>query len=110
MSALRRYDWPGNVRQLRNVIERAVILAKGTKITVSDLPEDFFHYRDQERAASSVKPLKLLELQAITAALHECNGNKSKAARNLGISRKSFYKRLNESTRMSGADLSMRKK
>lgn len=100
MKIFENCPWPGNVRQLRNVIERAVILAKGANITMHELPEDFHHYRDQEKpasSASSVKPLKMLELQAIANALHECNGNKSKAARKLGISRKAFYKKLKDS-------------
>ncbi len=107
MKIFQNYSWPGNVRQLKNVIERAVILARGAKITINELSEDFHFYHEQERpagSASPIKPLKLLELQAIVDALHECNGNKSKAARRLGISRKSFYKRLNDSASLFNED------
>ncbi|HYA86437.1 MAG TPA: sigma 54-interacting transcriptional regulator, partial [Nitrospirota bacterium] len=96
MENLMQYDWPGNVRQLRNVIERAAVLARGERITINELPEEFQGHRKQVSTDSAVKPLKALERQAITEALKVFNGNKSKAAQNLGISRKTFYKRLNE--------------
>jgi DNA-binding NtrC family response regulator len=89
------YQWPGNVRQLKNVIERAVVLAKGKTITLKELPEEFLALEEQKDNFSK-KTLKDLEIQAIKDALRECKGNKSKAARALGISRKAFYKRLRE--------------
>jgi len=96
MESFMHYDWPGNVRQLRNVIERAAVLARGERITVHELPEDFQVQRQNRPADGTVKPLKALERQAITEALQVFNGNKSKAALKLGISRKTFYKRLSE--------------
>lgn len=104
MKAFMAYQWPGNVRQLRNVIESAVVLAKGGIISLSDLPEEF-HLNI--KAAEEVQPetvlkeritLKDIELHAIREAMQKCNGNKSKAARILGISRKAFYKRLNDAS------------
>jgi DNA-binding NtrC family response regulator len=96
MEAFMYCDWPGNVRQLRNVIERAAAFARGERIAVNELPEEF-HCRSQRLPHNgTVKPLKLLERDAITEALQLFRGNKSKAARSLGISRKTFYKRLNE--------------
>lgn len=95
MDAFLIYTWPGNIRQLRNVIERAVVLARGKRITLGELPEEI-HHRQDAHARSSIKPLKMLEAQAVTRALHECNGNKSKAARKLGISRKAFYSKLKD--------------
>jgi DNA-binding NtrC family response regulator len=88
--------WPGNVRQLRNVLERAVVLAKGDRITARELPEEFLNSCRKTKTVKEVKPLKDLELQAINDALLLCSGNKSKAAKQLGISRKTFYKRLKE--------------
>jgi len=90
------YDWPGNVRQLKNIIERAVVLANGDRIGVLELPEDMFRARPAGSSPGPVKSLKILERQAISEALLLYNGNKSKAARTLGISRKTFYKRLKE--------------
>jgi two-component system response regulator HydG len=90
---LQDYSWPGNIRQLRNVIERAIVLASGNTITIRELPQEVlsdnntpFHH--------SLKTLKELETEAIHDAIRESQGNKSKAARMLGISRKAFYKRL----------------
>jgi two-component system response regulator HydG len=95
MKALQAYHWPGNIRQLKNVIERAVVLAKGRMITMKELPEEFLSQQEHHETLSK-KTLKDLESQAIKDALRECKGNKSKAAKILGISRKAFYKRLRE--------------
>ncbi len=102
MDIFMRYDWPGNVRQLRNVIERTAVFAQGERLTINELPEEFHCCRRRLSAENPVKPLKVLERQAITEALQVFHGNKSKAAQNLGISRKTFYKRLNESARSTG--------
>ena len=99
VEVLKEYEWPGNVRQLRNIIERAVVLTKGEYITLSDLPEEFNppgKSAEVMQTVNSRKTLRAIEIQAIKDALQQCNGNKSKAARMLGISRKAFYKRLNE--------------
>lgn len=95
MKIFQGYHWPGNVRQLKNVIERAVVLAKGKMITLKELPDEFLTLHESTGNFSR-KTLKDLEIQAIKEALRECKGNKSKAARSLGISRKAFYKRLKE--------------
>jgi len=96
MDSFMQYDWPGNVRQLKNVIERAVVLARGERVTIKELPEEILSHQQNIKSVGAVKPLKVLELQAINDALLVCNGNKSKAAKKLGISRKTFYKRLKE--------------
>ncbi|MCL4476001.1 MAG: sigma-54 dependent transcriptional regulator [Nitrospirae bacterium] len=96
MEMFQRHRWPGNIRQLRNVIERAVVLAREKTITAKELPEEFLSCWKQGVAYKSVKTLKDLEIQAVSDALHVCKGNKSKAAKVLGISRKAFYKRLKE--------------
>jgi DNA-binding NtrC family response regulator len=94
MSAFHRHHWPGNVGQLRNVIERAVVLGRGGEITMNELPTNFLPPRKHTINMTSPKTLKELEIQAIRETLRKCNGNKSKTARLLGISRKAFYKRL----------------
>jgi DNA-binding NtrC family response regulator len=93
--ALLRYHWPGNVRQLRNALERAAILCEGGLITLEHLS------LDQERSvpaptvgASSTTDLNTVERDMIVQALAECSGNKSKAAARLGISRTQLYIRM----------------
>ncbi|MDQ7788248.1 MAG: sigma-54 dependent transcriptional regulator [Thermodesulfovibrionales bacterium] len=96
MEILRDYYWPGNVRQLRNIIERAVVLASGQTLTIRDLPNEILSTYNHKPDNNSMRSLKEMEIQAVRNAIHECQGNKSKAARMLGISRKAFYKRLRE--------------
>ncbi|MEW6053643.1 MAG: sigma-54 dependent transcriptional regulator [Nitrospirota bacterium] len=98
IQVLQNYSWPGNVRQLRNIIEMLIVLAKGNNITIRDLPEEIFSENPHKAGNNYVKTLRELETQAIQDAIRECNGNKSKAAKILGISRKAFYKRLKDIT------------
>jgi DNA-binding NtrC family response regulator len=95
LRALVGYEWPGNIRQLRNTIERAVVLARGAKITLKHLPEEVAAgagFRD----VAEPRTLRELEEEAIQSALRECRGNKSLVAKKLGISRKTLYKRLEQ--------------
>jgi len=96
MDLFLQYSWPGNVRQLRNVIEHAVIICSGTTIGVKDLPDDLRGLASRNSPTDMIKSLRSLELQAIENALSKCNGNKSMAARQLGISRKALYARLRD--------------
>jgi two-component system response regulator HydG len=96
MRAFHDHDWPGNVRQLRNVVERAVVIARGNRITLRELPGEFLVSKKRAPNRPPVMTLKQLEMQAIRETLRKCNGNKSRTARMLGISRKAFYKRLRE--------------
>jgi DNA-binding NtrC family response regulator len=92
---LLRYHWPGNVRQLRNALERAAILCEGGLITPEHLS------LDPDRSAlsptvvnSPATDLNTVERDMIVKALAECDGNKSKAAARLGISRTQLYVRI----------------
>ena len=88
--ALLAYDWPGNVRELRNVLERAAILSEGALI-------DTDHLTLQSGARSlrnDTTDLSALERTTITKVLHDCRGNKSKAARRLGLSRTQLHLRI----------------
>jgi DNA-binding NtrC family response regulator len=90
------YDWPGNVRQLKNIVERAVVLAKGRKISPKDLPDELLKHVKGTPSANGASTLRELEAVAIRNALNVCQGNKSMVAKMLGISRKSLYKKLGE--------------
>ncbi|WP_017755168.1 sigma-54-dependent Fis family transcriptional regulator [Calidifontibacillus oryziterrae] len=93
---LLRYHWPGNVRELRNILERAMTFAEFGKIQASDLPEYVIEKVDKT-AIQTITHFKLAEsaeLDAIKRALHDCGGNKSKAAKILGISRSGLYEKL----------------
>jgi two-component system response regulator HydG len=97
MRALCAFSWPGNIRQLRNVVERTVVLCGGPKIRVSDLPGEVF---SQTGGSSSLpiagQTLKELEASAVRSALERSSGNKSRAAALLGISRKALYKKIQD--------------
>lgn len=94
LSVLREYEFPGNVRELANTIERAVIISTGKRIEVGDLPESVrVAVRVQRRRA---QPLSLAEVEAeyVEEILAAARGNKTEAARILGISRKNLYEKL----------------
>lgn len=100
MAILKKYEWPGNIRELRNVIERMVVLAKSNVLDVNDIPEDL-HSGDpllQGRSMESPQSSDLasLEKTAILNILKTLNGNKSNAAKKLGISRRTLYRKLEE--------------
>ena len=82
--------WPGNVRQLENVIERAVILRKSGLIVPSDLPAELASRRPREPA----RTLDDVEREHILTLLEQCDGNQSRVARLLGISRRTVYRKL----------------
>jgi DNA-binding NtrC family response regulator len=98
MGIFQNYSWPGNIRQLRNTIEHAIVLAKGNRITRRELPEEFNFSRRSEGLPAShcTQTLKEMEAQTIKEALQKLEGNKSKVARMLGISRKALYKKMRE--------------
>ena len=112
LKTLEDYDWPGNVRQLRNVIEKMVVLATGPKLTVEDLPIEVTDGQDGRRKAedgdSAASPITNYHLpttnstlaagerEQILAALERCGGNKSKAADELGISRRTIHRKLKD--------------
>jgi two-component system response regulator HydG len=97
---LMRYDWPGNVRELENVVERAVIMARGDMITPLEFP-DVLQDLDEEAKASPLaltagRSLKEVEKVMILRTLEETGGNRTHAARSLGISRRTLQLKLKE--------------
>ena len=100
---LRRYQWPGNIRQLRNVMERAVVLAEGGRITADLLPADTYvgPVPKPSVSASPSPPAASTddvddERQRILEALDRCAGNQTRAAELLGISRRTLVSRMAE--------------
>jgi two-component system NtrC family response regulator len=94
---LRRHDWRGNVRELKNVLERAAILADGDTLTTDDLPTEFHHFAPEPTAnEASDKSLRTLEKRQIRLVLQETGGNKMEAARQLGIGTKTLYRKIQE--------------
>ena len=97
---LMNHSWPGNVRELRTAIEHAVVLCRGEKATVRDLPP----WVRAGATAAAADPARMLakndltvkeaEKQLIIRALKETNGNRTTAARKIGMSRRTFHRKL----------------
>jgi two-component system response regulator HydG len=97
--ALSDYDWPGNVRQLENVIERAVALTRFDSITVDDLPESITRPPVSQLIANAQDPERMptaeeVEKQYVERVLNATKGNKAHAARVLGFDRRTLYRKL----------------
>ena len=93
---LQSHSWPGNIRELANVIEHASILCDGLPITAEDLPKHFGSSGPATIPISTAgRSLKELEMETIHATLEQLNGNKTAAAQQLGISLKTLYNKLN---------------
>ncbi len=96
LNLLRAYDWPGNVRELRNAIEQMVVLARAERLTVRDVPAAI-------RAGADLSKINVVhagmtvgdaERQLIAQALREADGNRTKAAQKIGISRRTLHRKL----------------
>jgi DNA-binding NtrC family response regulator len=102
MNTLLAYDWPGNVRELRTAIEHGVVMTNGPKVTVRDLPRAIREAAGIAAGAitvsETVNPLDLAETEKrlITQALASTSGNITAAATQLGISRRTLHRKLNE--------------
>ena len=89
LQALVRYRWPGNIRELENVLERAVIVATNDTLTLRDLPADVGGPAATAPPGGGV--IEAMERTLIEKVLAECQWNKSRAARHLGIGRRTLY-------------------
>ncbi|OGO77429.1 MAG: hypothetical protein A2Y23_08415 [Clostridiales bacterium GWB2_37_7] len=99
MQRLIHYQWPGNIRELENIIERCVVVTAGNLITLGDLPEDIAKC-DVENADFLTNANTLdetvdnAEKSAIIKILRECDGNRTHASEKLGISRRSLHRKI----------------
>ncbi|PWA09200.1 sigma-54-dependent Fis family transcriptional regulator [Pueribacillus theae] len=84
------YDWPGNIRELKNIIQRGMALTGQGQITMSSLPDEL----KENNMKRTIEPSN--EKKELEEALIETNGNKAKATRLLGISRSTFYEKMNK--------------
>lgn len=100
LRVLQNYPWPGNVRELENCVERAVIVASGRMVTENDWPETIRAHSipDQNAVIQLSVPMKMddVERLMINHTLLFTNGDKAKAARLLGIGRKTLYRKLEQ--------------
>jgi len=98
MEICQRFPWPGNVRQLRNAVERLVITLRGSTIEAADLP-DFLRGHDQSSTTFTVRagmPLDEVEKLLIRQTLAHVTSNREEAAKVLGISRRTLQYKLKQ--------------
>ena len=96
-AAILKYSWPGNIRELKNCVESAVVMCTGDEIKIDDLPASV-REKGEEKVINIPVGMKLddAELLIIQENLAFCNGNKSKCAEILGIGRKTLHRKLGE--------------
>jgi len=91
------YSWPGNIRELKNVIERAVILCDGTELDENLLPNDILHLQPtRSQSTLSAFDLSAVEKLHIQRVLNHTHGNRAEAARLLNIGVATLYRKLKE--------------
>lgn len=99
LNAMMHHDWPGNIRELENCIERAVILCQGEQISLQELPPQLQPKGDIDQAPQTRKSgltLKDMEREMIRTTLDETDGNKSQTAKKLGIARQTLKNKIKE--------------
>ncbi|MGD8353631.1 MAG: sigma-54 dependent transcriptional regulator [Pseudomonadota bacterium] len=100
MSSLYSYNWPGNTRELENVVERLVLMAENGSMSLSDLPMGIGGREEPDSGDSlkerSMDASRAAEKNMIAEALKSCSGNRTRAAEALGISRRTLYKKIKE--------------
>jgi transcriptional regulator with PAS, ATPase and Fis domain len=97
LDMLMHYDWPGNIRELENVIERAVALADGTHLRTEDLPDSILQFKQEDngRAARDLRSVvDDSERKHILRIMQETGGTKKLAARILGIDLATLYRKM----------------
>ncbi|WP_103865229.1 sigma-54 dependent transcriptional regulator [Aquimarina sp. I32.4] len=95
LEAFKKYNWPGNLRELKNIVKRSVLLSQGDMIVLSILPNDIAYASHNSKQTYSLFKNQN-EQELILDALEKSNGNKAKAARMLSIDRKTLYNKLKQ--------------
>jgi two-component system response regulator HydG len=96
---LAAYDWPGNIRELRNLVERMVVLARGEWLDVEDIPPHVRIVKSMGQAVLNGSPemtVDQMEKEMILQALNRTAGNRTLAAEQLGMSRRTLHRKLNK--------------
>jgi two-component system response regulator HydG len=88
------YHWPGNVRQLENVVERSMVLCKGSEVAPQDLPPELQSEDPHQSGLNSAADLGRMERDHVKAVLEQCAWNKHRAAKVMGISRSTLYSKI----------------
>jgi transcriptional regulator with PAS, ATPase and Fis domain len=96
MAVLANYSFPGNVRELENIVERAIILEKSSVVTPESLPQSMSVFQIETLDPSKVRTLEELNKEYAEKVVELYSGNRSKAAEVLGISRTSLWRILKE--------------
>ncbi|MBS6507457.1 MAG: sigma-54-dependent Fis family transcriptional regulator [Paraclostridium bifermentans] len=92
---LKKYNWPGNIRELRNIIERDYYLSENNLISISRL-DNINMFKDEENKEKEIIPLAGLEKKAIQEAIIKCNGNMVMVSKLLNIGRSTLYRKINK--------------
>ncbi len=96
MKLIKKYNWPGNIRELMNCIESAVVMSLEDEITVESLPPFLTMKTAVDLPGGGTGNLEEIEKKAILDALNKVGGNKAQAAKNLGIGLRTLYRKLNQ--------------
>jgi two-component system response regulator HydG len=96
MQAFIHYSWPGNVREIENILERMVIMSKGDTLTLADLPPVLAGLLQEEKSTPSPTSLKDVERETIVKTLRQTGGNRTRTAAILGITRKTLQNKIKE--------------
>jgi two-component system response regulator HydG len=101
MAVLGKYEWPGNIRQLRNSIRTMVVMCDRDRLDVQDIPPEISQRRQlvagsRPTAGLGAVSLDELEKQAIEETLAKTNGNREKTAKILGIGERTLYRKIKE--------------
>ncbi len=101
LQKLLAYDWPGNVRELRNVVQRAVILSRNEQISQEVLPQKITQFNRSQLVIDEgdnqpLDSLETVERRYIRHVLNRTDGNKTEAAKILGLDRKTLYRKLKD--------------
>jgi DNA-binding NtrC family response regulator len=94
MNVLMQYNWKGNVREVENIIERAINLMEGDTITVADLPAHIFQRNEMKEIKGKIPTLREMERTHILNVLKEANGDRAKAAEILGIDKTTLWRKM----------------